>query len=139
MTDYYNIKNQWNKGYIIYNECFTCGIFTTQRVESIHATFRNLCMDANSSLQELLQVIKKNSHPFNGCILEEKHSQLPKKASKIYENVAFIKYFKGIVSPYVLEKLKLQFEMSLNYNIITIEDPENIQRDNKKQKMVFFL
>jgi len=63
LEEYYNKKEQWCKGYMIHKKYFTCGICTTQRVESMHATFTKLTL--KSSLQELLKVLKESVHKTN--------------------------------------------------------------------------
>ena len=113
MNKYYEIKEQWTKCYIRQNY-FTGGIISTQRVESINACMKGL-LNSKSSLQENLKFFKEREFEVDVKIEEEMNIYIDKKSSKTYEKIKIIGYFKLKVSSYILEKIKLQFEQSMNY------------------------
>ena len=65
----------------------------------------------------MLKILKERVHKTNDKIIDEKSSLIAKTASKIYANLPLMKYFREIVSTYVLEKLKFQFQWALSYKV----------------------
>lgn len=114
LHSYYDIKTKWNKGYVM-NNYFTCGVSTIQRVESIHATMKSFSL--KTSLQEILKVMKSKKYSYDKNDFNEKNNFLKPIQSKAYDNVELIKYFKTKISSFIIEKIKIQFELSLNYNM----------------------
>ena len=122
--DFYHQKREsWCKAHIINNYYFTCGVSTTQRIESINAKLKKL--DNKSSLQELLQFTKSHELKLNHDMVDEKKSIMNKKEYNGCENIKLISYFKSIVGHYILTKIKEQFFLSLNYNVFELETIEN--------------
>ena len=129
LNKYFETKKLWCKAFFM-EEYFTSGICSNQRVESLNFVLKKLL--PTSSLQEVLNFIKKHETLIDIEILEEKHTTLKKKGSKLFDNVIMIKYFESVVSPYVLEKIKYQFCLSLNYKISEIPSGE-------ESRWLFFL
>ena len=110
----YDLRRKWAKCYQM--QFFTCGIFTTQRIESFHA---QACQKLNltSSLQEVLKFFIEYEVGANNSLEEEKETILPKSISKVYEKNRLLEKMGEIVHPYILEKIKKQYHDGLNYEV----------------------
>ena len=78
----------------------------------------------NSSLQEMFDALKNYKLKAGNHILEEKAAYMGIKESRNLEKVNLMIYFKNLVSSYVLEKIKYQFLLSLDYIVDDIPDAE---------------
>ena len=93
---------------------------TIQRVESINAAFKEK-MSLKSSLENVLNFVKNREFRITSKQMEESYEALKKVISKSLDELNIVQYFKKWICPYVLEKIKYQFLLSLNYQI-TISD-----------------
>ena len=93
---------------------FTCGVCATQRIESINSILSEK-LNSQSPLQEVFQFIKSREFEVNKKIEDEISTYQNKRGSKTYENLNLFKSLKSQVSSYIIEKMKLQYEKSLNF------------------------
>ena len=119
LSKYERIKEKWSRCFII--KTFTCGVCTTQRIESINSILSEK-LNSQSPLQEVFQFIKSREFEVNKKIEDEISTYQNKRGSKTYENLNLFKSLKSQVSSYIIEKMKLQYEKSLNY---AVEPQEN--------------
>ena len=113
LNKYYAIKTKWCKAFIKHYR--TLGIFTNQRAESINALLKRE-LNKNSSLQEVIEVISSKKHESNYFNEEEIGTFLSVSRSKFYEKLNVIKYWKTQISDYIMRKIKMQIELSFNYD-----------------------
>ena len=119
LADYYNIKEKWSKCYT--KKHFSCGIFTIQRVESVHAIQKNH-LNRKSDLQQILEFIKNHDYGVSLKNIEEKDTFLSRTKSKHLEDIELIKFWREKLSNYLLDKIKYQLEKSLNYKVNELEE-----------------
>jgi hypothetical protein len=115
----FNNKKKWSRAYML--EHFTCGLFTTQRVESIHGIMSKV-LSSNASLQEVLEFYQNREFQ-NNSIIEEKETKILKITSKSFDKLKLFQYFISITTDYILNKIKYEYELSLNYKILDQINP----------------
>lgn len=110
----YECKDKWAKCF--HMNFFTCGIFTTQRIESFHSQVSEK-INLTSTLQEVFEFFINFKNKTHDKLEEEKDSVLPKNVSKGYEQVRILESLGELVHPYFYEKIKKQYHDGLNYNV----------------------
>lgn len=110
----YKYKEKWAKCF--HMSFFTCGTFTTQRMESFHAQI-SVKLSLTSTLQEVLEFFVSFENKTTDHIEEEKDTILPKNISKGYEQVRLLQKLRELVHPYIYEKIKKQYHDGLNYSV----------------------
>jgi len=81
-------------------------------------------MDFKSSLQELFKFVNNREYEINCKIFDENGTKLKVNDSKNFEKTSLIKYLKNIISPYIIEKIKYQFYLSLDYSVEDLFDAD---------------
>ena len=122
MKNNYNEKRKWCLAYVKDN--FTCGIFTTQRAESIHNMMKCV-LNKKSPITEVIDFVNQREFEIHPKTIEESETILSKTESKLFNKVNLITYLNKKVSLYILEKLKYNLKKSLNYKVDKTEN-ENI-------------
>ena len=114
--DQLKFKELWAKSYI--SKYFTAGICTTQRAESIYTTLSKVLSNSCSLLEMLEYYRTKYINPPQNSEGGEKEFSIKKSESKNLENLKLFDYFRSKTTNYIIEKIKIEFQLSLNYKII---------------------
>ena len=84
LKNYYNEKGKWSLAYV--KNHFTCGIFTTQRAESINNMMKCV-LNKKSSITEVINFVNKREFEIHPRAIEELGTILYKTESKLFNKV----------------------------------------------------